>query len=99
MFIAIIITAVITALICAIVAIRRFALEKLDELKAKRAECERLRRRLDECIEIGLLARCRRAYQDGLTDGRRTDEAYRALLKKCRSEHYDEALADYLKSK
>lgn len=38
----------------------------------------------------------KKAYSDGLYDGRKTDTAYRELLKRVKSEDYDRRLYDMI---
>lgn len=95
-FAAIGITAVITALAFMVLALRSFALSKIDELREKRDECRRLRKKLDDCLDWEIRQLERKAYQEGLYDGRKTDTAYRELLRRMRSEDYDKRLYEMI---
>ena len=90
MFWAILITAIVTLLVCYVLFLR-------NENRQQKSECQRLKNekahlsnRLDEYRKNDTRRRERTAYQKGLYDGRETDMAYREVLKRYKDGDYDE---------
>ena len=97
MFWAIFLTVVITSLIFLVLSFRRGYLDEKEVCRTLRKENANLRKELNENKDIEAESRIRRAYNQGLYDGRETDKAYREILRKTRDSNYDDVAFDYLR--
>lgn len=97
MFWAIFLTVVITSLIFLVLSFRRGYLDEKEECRTLRNANANLRKELNENRDNEAERRVRRAYNQGLYDGRETDRAYREILRKTKNGDYDDVAFDYLR--